>query len=163
MFIKDFREVERRSFPEMQLILQLLGHFAPQQLKPRSNDKNPDYEELVLATKLGTNGDFKVDYAGLAAFLQPSREMANFICHELDRGKIKFRRTHLLSPRRFRSRPGPYIRKITPLRCLYERPARAELIGLVIPSLPPFMPGFYISFGLLPLLKFVELGRCLWA
>ena len=29
MFIKDLREIERRSFPEMQLILLLLGHFAP--------------------------------------------------------------------------------------------------------------------------------------
>ena len=39
MFIKDLREVETRSFPEIQLILQLLNHFAPQQVKFRPNDK----------------------------------------------------------------------------------------------------------------------------
>ena len=89
MFIKDLREVEKRTFPEMQLILQLLNHFAPQQVKQRPNEKNPAYEEIVLAAKLGPNGNFMVDFRGLSAFLKPSQEMANFISQELARGMNK--------------------------------------------------------------------------
>ena len=77
MFIKDLREIERRSFPELQLILLLLGHFVPQQVKTRPNEKNPAFEEIVLATKLGPQGDFMVDLRHLSAFLKPSQEMAN--------------------------------------------------------------------------------------
>ena len=89
MFIKDLREVEKRTFPEMQLVLQLLNHFAPQQVKQRPNEKNPAFEEVVLATKLGPNGSFMVDFKGLSAFLKPSQDMANFISQELARGMNK--------------------------------------------------------------------------
>ena len=89
MFIKDLREIERRSFPEMQLVRHLLGHFAPPKVKQRPNEKNPAIEEIVLATRLGAQGNIMVYFRGLSAFLKPTQDMANFFSQELGRGENK--------------------------------------------------------------------------
>ena len=51
MFLSDLRELERKAFPETQLLMQLLAHFAPVQ-KQRANPKDPTFEEVVLPVKL---------------------------------------------------------------------------------------------------------------
>ena len=40
MFLSDLRDLERQAFPEMQLLMQLLAHFAHAH-KPRVNPKDP--------------------------------------------------------------------------------------------------------------------------
>ena len=74
MFLSDSRELGRRSFPEMQLIMQLLSHFSPQLLKPRNNAKDPIYEEAVLPEKLKA---YTADLSALGAFFRPNQLMAN--------------------------------------------------------------------------------------
>ena len=42
----------RKSFPEMQLLMQLFAHFAPLTAKSRTNVKGPAYEEVVIPRNL---------------------------------------------------------------------------------------------------------------
>lgn len=86
MFLRDLREIERLSFPEMQLLLQILGHFPARQLLIRPNAKDPAFEELVIPERLR---EFKVDLSSIGAFLKPTQEMANYISLELARGRSK--------------------------------------------------------------------------
>ena len=42
--LRDLRELGRRSFPEMQLIMQLLSHFTPLVGRNSANTNGPPYE-----------------------------------------------------------------------------------------------------------------------
>ena len=59
MFLSDLRELGRKAFPEMQLLMQLSAHFAPVQ-KQLVNPKDPTFEEVVLPVKLR---DYKADFS----------------------------------------------------------------------------------------------------
>ena len=59
MFLSDLRQLDRRSFPDMQLIMQLLEHFKPLSLKSRANAKDPLFEEVVIPTRLR---NFRADF-----------------------------------------------------------------------------------------------------
>ena len=72
MFTNASRELERRIYPETQLSLQLPNHFAPHQAKVRPNDANPPRGEIALSTKLGTAGDFMVDFSLHGRFFEAS-------------------------------------------------------------------------------------------
>ena len=41
MFVRDLMGGGRRTFPQMLLLLQIMGHFSPQQLRSRSNVRAP--------------------------------------------------------------------------------------------------------------------------
>ena len=86
MFLADLRELERQAFPEMQLLMQLLAHFAPVQ-KQRVNPKDPTFEEVVLPVKLR---DYKADFSCLGGFLKPNQAMANYVSKELIVGRVAF-------------------------------------------------------------------------
>ena len=86
MFLSDLRELDRRSFPEMQLITQLLGHFTPQLAKQRTSSKDPLFEEVVLPERLR---NYTADLPSLGALLKPNQPMANYISRELARGKLQ--------------------------------------------------------------------------
>ena len=86
MFVRDLREGERRTFPQMQLILQLLGHFHPLHVRNRPNSKDPSFEEVVIPARLA---NFSVDFHGLTGLLKPNQDMANAISLELARGRAK--------------------------------------------------------------------------
>ena len=79
MFLADLRDLGRKAFPEMQLLMQLLSHFAPVQ-KQRVNPKGPTFEEVVLPVKLK---EYKADFSCLGAFLKPNQAMANYVSKEL--------------------------------------------------------------------------------
>ena len=84
MFLADLRDLERKAFPEMQLLMQLLSHFAPVQ-KQRVNPKDPTFEEVVLPVKLK---EYKADFSCLGGFLKPNQAMANYISKELIREEL---------------------------------------------------------------------------
>ena len=86
MFLQDLRELDRMSFPELQLVMQLLSHFAPLVARNRANAKGPPYEEIALPGKLRR---YSADLSALGAFFKPNQMMANFISLELSRGKIQ--------------------------------------------------------------------------
>ena len=86
MFMRDLREAERRPFPELQLMLQILGHFPPIQLQIRPNTNDPAYEELVIPERLRT---FTADLSGIGTLLKPTHEMSNYISLEVARGQAK--------------------------------------------------------------------------
>lgn len=88
-FTKYLIDFARRSLPEMQLVLHLINQISPKQVNFRTKDKNPDYEEIALSTKLATVGDFVVVLRHVEGFLYMAQEMGNFICRELVRGKVK--------------------------------------------------------------------------
>ena len=67
----------------MQLLLRILGHFHPQQLRNRTNAKDPSYEEVVIPTRLA---NFPVGFRGLTGLLKPNQDMANLVSLELARG-----------------------------------------------------------------------------
>ena len=46
--LRDLREIERLSFPEMQLMRQILGHFPARLLLARPNAKDPAFEEIAI-------------------------------------------------------------------------------------------------------------------
>ena len=73
------REVERLKFPDMQLLLQILGHFPPRILQARPNAKDPAYEELVIPERLR---DFRVDLSSIAGLLKP---VSNFPLLSIER------------------------------------------------------------------------------
>ena len=85
-FLPDLWELGRRSFPEMQLIMQLLSHFSPQMVKPSNNAKGPAYEEVLLPGKLKA---YTADLSDLGAFFRPNKLMANYVILEMARGKQK--------------------------------------------------------------------------
>ena len=62
------REVGRLSFPEMQILLQIIGHFPPRQLQVRPIAKDPAYEELVSPERLR---EFAVKLSGISGWLKP--------------------------------------------------------------------------------------------
>ena len=84
MFISDLRELGRKAFPEMQLLLQLPAHFAPVQ-KQRVNPKDPTFEEVALPVKLK---EYKADFSKLGGFLKPNQDLANYIGMGLIRGEL---------------------------------------------------------------------------
>ena len=85
MFLQDLRELDRMSFPELQLIMQLLSHFTPLVARNRANAKDPPYEEIVLPGKLRR---YSADPSASRAFFNLNQLMANFISRELARGEI---------------------------------------------------------------------------
>ena len=109
MFVRDLREGDRRAFPQMQLLLQIVGHFSPHQLRNRPNAKNPSYEEVVSLARMAT---FDVDFSRLPGLLEPYQDMANAIRLELARGGARYRPIRLLSPPRLRTRLGRLLRLI---------------------------------------------------
>ena len=84
MFLAYLREIDRRSFPEMQLIAHRLNYFAPlppQQLtRPRSNGKDPPFEEAALPERLRS---YKAGLSSLVGFFKPNRLTANYMSKEL--------------------------------------------------------------------------------
>ena len=82
MFMRDLRDVEKRSLRELQMMRQILGDFLPRQLQIRPNAKAPAYEELVIPERLR---EFAADLSGVGALLKPTREMANYNIPELAR------------------------------------------------------------------------------
>ena len=87
MFLPDLREMGRKAFPEMQLLMQLLAHFAPVQ-KQRANPKGPTFEEVFPPAKMK---DYKADFSCLGGFMKPNQDMANYIRKELILGKLHLR------------------------------------------------------------------------
>ena len=75
MLLADLRDLERKAFPEMQLLTQLLSHFAPVQ-KQRVNPKGPTFEEVVLPAKLK---GYKADFSCSGAFPKPNQDTANYV------------------------------------------------------------------------------------
>ena len=63
-------------------MFQILGHFLPMKLRGRLNRKGPDYEEIVIAERMG---EFNFALSGIDRLLKPTHEMANFISLELAR------------------------------------------------------------------------------
>ena len=86
VFLSDLRELGRRSFPQMQLIMQLLAHFTPQITKPRSNAKDPLFGELAIPER---PRNFTADLSPMRAFLKPNLMMTNYVSRELALGKCQ--------------------------------------------------------------------------
>ena len=86
MFFRDFREIERTSYPEMQLLLQILCRFTAHQLLSRPNAKDMAFRELIGPKRLI---EFKFGHISIGAFLIPSQEMTNYISLERARGRSK--------------------------------------------------------------------------
>ena len=86
MFLSDLRGLGRRSFPEMQLIAQLLSHFSPQLAKQRTNSKDPLLEEVVLPKSLRA---YTADLSSSGALLKPNQPTANYVWRELARGDLQ--------------------------------------------------------------------------
>ena len=76
MFARDLREVERRSFPEMHLPIQILGNFPPRQLQIRPNAEDPAYGEIVIPARLR---EFTASLSGIGGLPKHTHEMANYI------------------------------------------------------------------------------------
>ena len=70
LFLSELRGDERKSFPEMQLLMQLFSHFAPVVARQRLNSKNPPFEELVIPQRLA---GYTADLSGLGGFLKPNQ------------------------------------------------------------------------------------------
>ena len=105
MFLRDLREAGRLPFPEMKLLLQIIGHFPPRQLQVRPSAKDPAYEELVIPERLR---EFAVSHSGISGIRKPdvlsfylpnfchrwkllsiTQAIANYIRSELARGRNK--------------------------------------------------------------------------
>ena len=84
MFVRDLREGERRTFPQMQLLLQIIGPFSPLQLRNRPHAKDHSYEEVAIPAMMAT---IAVDFSGLPGLLKPNQNMANVISLELAMGE----------------------------------------------------------------------------
>ena len=82
----DLREIDSRSSPQMQLIAQLMAHFAPQIMKSRADAKDPLFGELVIPERLR---NFPDDLSPMSDFLKPNQLMANCVSRELARGKCQ--------------------------------------------------------------------------
>lgn len=70
----------------MQLVMQLLAHYAPQVVKPRANAKGPLAEEVVLRERLR---GYSADRASLGAFFKINPMMATYASNELARGRLQ--------------------------------------------------------------------------
>ena len=77
--------------------------FSPQQLRNRSNDKDPSYEEVVIPARLTK---FAADFSGLSGLLKPNQDMGNVISLVLVRGKSRCRPIRLSSHPRLLTRLG---------------------------------------------------------
>ena len=86
MFARDLREHERRSFPKIQLMLQILRYSALRQMRSRLNVCDPKYEDAVIPTRMR---NFSANLGSLSACLDPNEEMANSISLELPRGDVR--------------------------------------------------------------------------
>ena len=86
LFLSELRENERKSFPEIQLLMQLFSHFQPVVARQRLNSKDPSFEELVIPQRLAV---YKADLSGLGGFLKPNQTMVNYVSRELAVGKLK--------------------------------------------------------------------------
>ena len=86
MFLSDLRVLDRLPFPEMQLTMQLLAHFAPQIAKSRPNATDPPFEEAVSPQR---PRDYTATFAQLGEYLKRNQLIANYISLELARGKAQ--------------------------------------------------------------------------
>ena len=86
VFMRDLREFGRRSFPETQLLLQILGHFPPRRPHVRLKAKGPAYEEIAIAERLS---EFAASLSGIGSPPKPTQERDNYISLELSRGRSK--------------------------------------------------------------------------
>ena len=85
MFLADLRDMGRKDFPEMQLLMQLFSHFPPV-LKKRANLKCPHFEEAVLPFRLR---NCTANLRSLGGYLKPNQLMANYVSKELAKGRIR--------------------------------------------------------------------------
>ena len=85
MFLADLRDLGRKAFPEMQLLMQLFSHFSPV-LKQRTILKDPHFEEVVLPVRLK---EYMVDLISLGGYLKPNQLMANYVSKELAKGRVQ--------------------------------------------------------------------------
>ena len=69
------REVERLKFPDMQLLLQIIGRFPPRILQARPGAKGPAYEELAIPERLR---GCKVDLSSITGLLKPFAQAPPF-------------------------------------------------------------------------------------
>ena len=84
MFLRDLRELDRMSFPEMQLVMQLLSYFPPG--RPQSRQREwPSLRRNCPPRKLRRYSSY---LSALGSFFKPNQLMANFISRELARGEI---------------------------------------------------------------------------
>ena len=86
MFLSGLRGIGIRPFPEMQIIVQIPNHFAPQLVNPRANANDPPFEEVVLPERLRA---YAADLPSLAGFVKPNHMMANYSRKELSKGLLK--------------------------------------------------------------------------
>ena len=100
MFVRDLSEGERRTFPKTKLLLHVIGHFAPQQLRSRPNANDTTYEDVVGPARLST---FIVGRSCLSGMLKPNQDMDNLIIPEHARGRWGEPAYNPSSPRRSRA------------------------------------------------------------
>ena len=86
MFLPALRERGRRSFPEIQLVTQLLSHFSPQLAKQLTSSKDPMFGEIVLPGRLRA---YTSDLSSLGELLKPNQPTANYASRELARGNLQ--------------------------------------------------------------------------
>ena len=82
----DLRDLDRMSFPGLQLIMQLLSHFAPLVVRNRANANDPPHEEVAPPEKLRR---YSADLCALGAFFKPNQLMDNFVSRGLAMWKIQ--------------------------------------------------------------------------
>ena len=84
---EPFGNGDRRTYPQMQILLRIIAHFNPQQLRSRPNANGPSYEEVAIPTRLA---NFSADFSGLIGLLNPNQDMANVVSLEMARwGKCR--------------------------------------------------------------------------
>lgn len=80
--MRGLRDAVRRTFPEFQLVLQLIGHLSSHQMRSRMHTRDPRYEEAVISSRLQA---FLVEPIGLSSFQNPNQDVAGYISLELAR------------------------------------------------------------------------------
>ena len=86
LFLSELMDNERKSFPELQLLMQLFSHFAPVVARQRLNAKDPSFEELAIPKKLAR---YTSNLSGMGGYLKPNQPMVNYISKEIAVGKLK--------------------------------------------------------------------------
>ena len=81
-FVRSLREGERRTFPQILLMIQIICHISPQQLRNRPNVNDSPYEEVVNPARMAT---FTAACRCLSWLLKRNQEMVNAISLELSR------------------------------------------------------------------------------